>query len=108
MAGRTKGGFSPECSPGAAPPGNGISGDSPEALLRGYTRGDFPAGSSLENSPCSSLNRIEQRLQGCPASSALPGGAAPGLQTGTISPPGPPRNGSFPSHLHCFVFFEPS
>src|SRR5258707_542731 len=51
---------------------------------------------------------LEQRLQGGPASSALPGGAAPGLQTGTISPPGPPRNGSFPFHLHCFVFIEPS
>ena len=33
-------GKSPECSPGAAPPGNGISEKgTPEALLRGYTPG---------------------------------------------------------------------
>src|SRR5258707_7723666 len=50
---------------------------------------------------------LEQRLQGEPGLQDLPGGAAPGLQTGTISPPGPPRNGSFPFHLHCFVFIEP-
>ena len=42
MPGRTQGGFPPECSPGAAPPGNGISKEaSPEALLRGYMPGGF-------------------------------------------------------------------
>src|SRR5258707_9420637 len=31
---------------------------------------------------------LEQRLQGCPASPDVPGGAAPGLHSGTISPAG--------------------
>jgi len=67
MVRRTRWGNPPACSPGAAPPGNGISQKgTPEALLRGYTPGDFPTGSSLKNSPCSSFNRIEQRLRcGC-------------------------------------------
>src|SRR5258707_7964528 len=41
-SGEDPGRFFPACSPGAAPPGNGISGASPEALLRGYMPGETP------------------------------------------------------------------
>jgi len=62
----TQGGFPPACSPGAAPPGNGMSVEaSPEALLRGYMPGENRPGSPPENSPCPSLNRIEARLRCC-------------------------------------------
>ncbi len=49
----TQGGFPPECSLGAAPPGNGIRAEaSPEALLRGYIPGDFPTGSPPQGLIC--------------------------------------------------------
>src|SRR5258707_13219688 len=35
----------------------------PEALLRGYTPRENRPGSTPENSPCASLNRLEQRLR---------------------------------------------
>ncbi len=59
MAGRTQGGFSPCVAPEQRLRGNDVSQKGPpEALLRGYTRGNLPAGSSPKNSPCPSLNRI--------------------------------------------------
>src|SRR5258707_549351 len=53
----SQGGFSPVCSPGAAPPGNGISEKgTPEALLRGYTPGISPPGPPRNGSSLSHLH----------------------------------------------------
>jgi len=62
----TRWGNPPACSPGAAPPGNGMSVEaSLEALLRGYMPGENRPGSSPENSPCPYLNRLEALLRCC-------------------------------------------
>ncbi len=72
----TRWGNPPACSPGAAPPGNGMSVEaSPEALLRGYMPGEHRPGSSPGNLPCPYLNRLEALLQGYTP----------------VIPPGPPR-----------------
>src|SRR5258707_5706231 len=50
----------------------------------------------------------EQRLRGAFLAHVIPPEALLRGYTPGKTALGPPRHGSFPSHLHCFVLFEPS